>query len=146
MDKSPTKEARQESWLWTFVTRTYRVFTLRTTWAATVLEELFPDTFAGVVNCYRAKINSRIGRPQWCSAHLKRDFQALIDHPDHQVKRLVRDLMRLKQKFSRHWAHSRDGTIARHGFERLRQPIRRKIDALLLRGVFSGNKKLREMC
>lgn len=146
IDESPTKEARQKSWLWTFVARTYTVFALRTTRAATVLQELLTDTFDGVVNCDRAKMYWSIGRPQWCWAHLKRDFQALIDHPDHQVKRLGRDLMPPTKELFRHWARCRDGTITRRGFERLMQPIRQKIDALLLRGVFSGNPKLTGMC
>lgn len=33
----------------------------------------------------------RIKRLQWCWAHLKRDSQALIDHPDRKVKRLGHD-------------------------------------------------------
>jgi transposase len=88
----------------------------------------------------------RIGRPQWCWAHLKRDFQALIDHPDHQVKRLGRDLMRPTKELFRHWSRCRDGTITRRGFERLMLPIRLEIDGLLLRGAFSGNPKLVGMC
>lgn len=146
IDESPTKEARQKSWLWTFVARTYTVFALRTTRAATVLEELLTEAFDGVVNCDRAKMYWGIGRPQWCWAHLKRDFQALIDHPDHQVKRLGRDLMRPTKELFRYWARCRDGTITRSGLLRRMRPIRREIDALLLRGVFSGNLKLVGMC
>jgi len=146
IDESPTKEARQKSWLWTFVASTYTVFALRTTRAATVLEELLTDAFDGVVNCDRAKMYWNVGRPQWCWAHLKRDFQALIDHPDHQVKRLGRDLMRPTKDLFRHWARCRDGTITRTGMLRLLRPIRREIDALLLRGAFSGNPKLVGMC
>ncbi len=146
IDESPTKEARQKSWLWTFVARSYTVFALRTTRAATVLHELLTDTFDGVVNCDRAKMYWQVGRPQWCWAHLKRDFQALIDHPDQQVKRLGRDLMRPTKQLFGHWTRCRDGTITRRGLERLMQPIRREIDSLLLRGVFSGNPKLMGMC
>jgi transposase len=146
IDESPTKEARTKSWLWVFVASTYTVFALRTTRAATVLQELLTDAFDGVVNCDRAKMYWNVGRPQWCWAHLKRDFQALIDHPDHQVKRLGRDLMRPTKELFRHWSRCRDGTITRRGFERLMQPIRHEIDSLLLRGVFSGNAKLAGMC
>lgn len=146
IDESPTKEAGTKSWLWTFVASTYTVFTLRTTRAATVLQELLTDAFDGVVNCDRAKMYWKIGRPQWCWAHLKRDFQALIDHPDHQVKRLGRDLMRPTRELFRHWARYRDGTITRRGMLRLMRPIRQEINSLLLRGVFSGNSKLTGMC
>jgi len=77
---------------------------------------------------------------------LKRDFQALIDHSDHQVKRLGRDLMRPTKELFKVWARYRDGTITRRGFQRLIRPIRREIDGLLLRGAFSGNPHLTGMC
>ena len=146
IDESPTKEARTKSWLWTFVAGSYTFFALRTTRAATVLQNLLTDDFRGVVNCDRAKMYWNVGRPQWCWAHLKRDFQALIDHSDHQVKRLGHDLMRPTRELFRHWARCRDGTITRAEMLRLMQPIREKIDSLLLRGVFSGNSKLVGMC
>lgn len=146
IDESPTKEARRKSWLWTFVASTYTFFTLRTTRAATVLEELLTDAFSGVVNCDRAKMYWNKGRLQWCWAHLKRDFQALIDDPDHQVKRLGRDLMRPTKEMFRHWSRCRDGTITRAGMLRLMRPIRSEIDGLLLRGKFSGHSKLAGMC
>lgn len=146
IDESPTKEARLKSWLWTFVASSYTVFALRTTRAATVLQELLTEAFDGVVNCDRAKMYWKIGRPQWCWAHLKRDFQALIDHPDHQVKRLGHDLMRPTRELFRHWSRCRDGTITRTGMLRLMRPIRQEIDGLLLRGEFSGNPKLVGMC
>jgi transposase len=146
IDESPTKEARLKSWLWVFVAGTYTYFALRTTRAATVLEELLTNAFNGVVNCDRAKMYWNKGRLQWCWAHLKRDFQALIDHPDNQVKRLGHDLMRQTRLLFRHWSRCRDGTITRTGMLRLMRPIREEVNGLLLRGVFSGNPKLVGMC
>lgn len=146
IDESPTKEGQTKSWLWTFVAGSYTIFALRATRAATVLNKLLTDAFQGVVNCDRAKMYWKVGRPQWCWAHLKRDFQALVDHPDHQVKRLGRDLMRPTRELFRHWTRYRDGTITRGGMLRLMRPIRDEIDSLLLRGAFSGNSKLMGMC
>jgi len=146
IDESPHKEARRKSWLWTFVASTYTFFALRTTRAATVLDELLTKSYQGVVNCDRAKMYWNVGRPQWCWAHLTRDFQALIDHPDPQVKRLGRDLMRPTKELFRHWARCRDGTIARAETLQWVQPIRKTIDGLLLRGAFSGNPRLVGMC
>ena len=134
IDESPTKQGPQKSWLWTFVADSYTVFALRTTRAATVLQDLLTDAYNGVVNCDRAKMYWNVGRPQWCWAHLKRDFQALVDHPDHQLKRLGRDLMRPTKELFRLWSRCRDGTLTRRGFERLMPPIRREIESLLLRG------------
>jgi transposase len=146
IDESPMKEGPVKSWLWTFVAVQYTVFALRTTRAATVLQELLTDSFDGVVNCDRAKMYWNKGRLQWCWAHLKRDFQALIDHPDRQVKRLGHDLMRQTRELFRHWSRCRDGTITRAGLLRLTRPIRKEVDALLLRGEFSGNPALVGMC
>lgn len=113
IDESPTKQARSKGWLWTFVAASFTVFTLRTTRAATVLQELLTDAFGGVVNCDRAKMYWNVGRPQWCWAHLQRDFQALIDHPNHTVKRLGHDLMQPTKQLFRLWARCRDGTLSR---------------------------------
>lgn len=145
-DESPTKEGPVKSWLWTFVAGTFTVFALRGSRAATAISELLGETFAGVMSCDRAKMYWQCGRLQWCWAHLKRDFQALIDSEDHQVKRLGHDLMRSTKELFRHWSRCRDGTITRRGFERLMQPIRREIDSLLLRGGFSANPRLTGMC
>ena len=145
-DESPTKEGSIKSWLWTFVAGTFTVFALRGSRAATAISELLGESFAGVMSCDRAKMYWQCGRLQWCWAHLKRDFQALIDDSDHQVKRLGHDLMRPTKELFRHWSRCRDGTLTRRGFERLMKPIRHEIDSLLLRGAFSGNPRLTGMC
>jgi transposase len=146
IDESPTKEGPVKSWLWVFVATAYTVFALRTTRAATVLQELLTDAFDGVVNCDRAKMYWQHGKLQWCWAHLKRDFQALIDHPDSQVKRLGHDLMRCTRELFRHWSRCRDGTITRTGMLRLMRPIRQQVEGFLLRGMFSGNPEIAGMC
>ena len=86
IDESPTKEGRVKAWLWTCVAATFTVFALRTTRAATLLQELLGEEFDGAVTCDRAKMYWSLPRLQWCWAHLKRDFQALIDSGDNQAK------------------------------------------------------------
>src|SRR5690606_27585253 len=93
-DETPTNEAAIKSWLWTFVTDRFTVFAVRPSRKGEVATELLTDEFGGVVSCDRAKMYWRFGRLQWCWAHLKRDFQALVDHGDYQLKRLGRDLLR----------------------------------------------------
>lgn len=146
IDETPTKQATDKSWLWTCVAATFTVFALRLTRAATVLEELLTEEFAGVVNCDRAKMYYSLSRLQWCWAHLKRDFQALADSTNGQQKCLGRDLLRATRKLFQLWARYRDGTITWRGFQRLMRPVRNEIDGLLLRGAFSGNARLCGMC
>ncbi len=146
IDETPHKEGPLKTWLWAFVAAHFTVFALRLTRAATVLGELLADRFCGVVMCDRAKMYWSLGCLQWCWAHLKRDFQALIDSDDPQVKRLGNDLMRPTRKLFAAWARYRDGTITHAGMKRRMNPICAEIEGLLLRGAFSGNERLLGMC
>lgn len=145
-DETATKEENGKAWLWTFVARLFTVFTVRPTRAATAVDELLTDAFGGVVTCDRAKMYWRVGRVQWCWAHLKRDFQALIDREDRQARRLGYDLRRMTCKLFEHWDDYRGGRISRAAFVRRMAPVRRKVERLLLRGIASGNKSLVGMC
>ena len=147
IDETPAKEENGKAWLWTFVAQMFTVFAVRATREATALGVFLGEKFHGIVNCDRAKMYWYLGHLQWCWAHLKRDFQALIDSDDPQVKRLGHDLMRPTRKLFAAWArHYRDGTLTRAGMKRLMTPIRAEIEALLLRGAFSGNERLVGMC
>jgi transposase len=146
IDESPTKEAATKAWLWTFVAGLFTVFAVRSTRAATALTELLTDAFTGVVVCDRAKMYWGLGRLQWCWAHLARDFQALADSEDGVVKRLGHDLLRPTRELFRQWSRCRDGTISRAELNRCLTPVRRTVEGLLLRGLFSGHPRLVGMC
>jgi transposase len=138
IDESPTKEGQAKAWVWTIVAATYTFFACRTSRAADVLDGLLGDDFAGVIHCDRARMYWSFGRLQWCWAHLKRDFQALIDSPCGTAKRLGHDLMKPTRELFALWQKVRDGTISRTTFRRQMQPIRDQVDALLLRGYFNA--------
>ena len=146
IDETPTKQSTNKSWLWAFVAPRYSLFRVWPSRQATALTETLGSSFTGVVHCDRAKMYWSLHRLQWCWAHLKRDFQALSDHPDHQVKRLGHDLLRPTRKLFQLWARYRDGTLTRRGLKRVLRPVRDRIEALLLRGVFSGNSRLMGIC
>lgn len=110
------------------------MFAWRGSRAATTIHELLGETFTGVLSCDRAKMYWHCGNLQWCWAHLKRDFQALIDHRDHQVKRLGRDLLKPVKELFRQWARCRDGTISRTQLKQVLLPVRDQVNSLLVRG------------
>jgi len=145
-DETATKEQNRKAWLWTFVARAFTVFAIRATREATAVTELLTAEFAGVVTCDRAKMYWCAGRLQWCWAHLKRDFQGLIDGGDGQARRLGYDLKRAAGKLFAHWADYRAGTITRAAFVRRMAPVRREVERLLLRGAGSGNRSIAGMC
>jgi transposase len=146
MDESPTKQGNQKAWLWTAVAAKIAVFAIFSSRKATALPKLLGDVFTGVINCDRAKMYWQAKRLQWCWAHLKRDFQALIDHQDPQVRRLGHDLMRQVRLMFDTWWRYKTEEIPWKDFQREMIPIRASINSLLLRGVFSGNARLVGMC
>ena len=110
------------------------------------MPKLLGNAFSGIINCDRAKMYWQAARLQWCWAHLKRDIQALIDHPDKQVKRLGHDLMRQVKLMFQHWKRYKAGKISWNTFRAYMRPVRKEINGLLLRGKLSGNKRLVGMC
>ncbi len=85
-------------------------------------------------------------RLQWCWSHLKRVFQKLIDSPDNQVKRMGHDLMRQERELFKYWRQYKSGEIKWSTFQKYVYPIREEVRRLLLRGKYSGNKKLYGFC
>jgi transposase len=146
IDESPHKQGPLKTWLWTFVARRFTVFALRPSRKAEELHAHIGKEFPGVVNCDRARMYFGLNKVQWCWAHLKRDFQALIDSDDGQAKRLGRDLMRELDAMFVLWHRVRDGTLSRRRFKTRMSPIRSQVESLLLRGVFSGNSRIIGMC
>jgi transposase len=146
IDETPHKQGPLKTWLWAFVATTFTVFALRLTRKADELYAHVGEEFPGVVGCDRAKMYVRLRHLQWCWAHLIRDFQALIDSGDGQAKRLGHDLKREVDAMFGLWNRVRDGTLTRRGFRILMKPIRQSVEALLLRGAFSGNGLFAGMC
>jgi transposase len=146
IDETGTKEANGKAWLWTFVARLFTVFTIRATREATALTELLKDTFHGIVTCDRAKMYWRVERLQWCWAHLKRDFQAMIDSGDPQAKYYGCRLRQATCELFEHWADFRSGKISREAFWRRMGPVRRRVEELLLSGTRCGHADTRGTC
>ncbi len=88
----------------------------------------------------------RAERLQWCWAHLARDFQALVDHHDNQVKRLGFDLKRQVRIMFSIWHRHKSGEISWETFQAQIQPVRNRVNHLLLRGRCSGKKRLKGTC
>ena len=146
IDETGTKEAHGKAWLWTFVARMFTVFAVRATREATALRAFLGEAFHGIVNCDRAKMYWHLGCLQWCWAHLKRDFQAMIDRGTVQGKWLGSRLRRATCELFEHWADYRAGKISRAALLRRMGPVRRKVEGLLLRGTESSDADVRGTC
>lgn len=144
IDESPHKEGQSKSWIWTFVATSFTFFACRLSRAADVPKQLLGEAFDGRINCDRARMYWAFEKLQYCWAHLKRDFQGLIDSPCSIKRRLGHDLMRPTKEMFALWKKVRDGTLSRTDFQKQIQPIRRRIESVLLRGYFDG--RVRGFC
>jgi transposase len=146
VDESPTKENNEKAWLWVAVAPYFAVFGVFASRSRESLCSLIGDYRGIILNCDRAKMYLDGKRLQWCWAHLKRDFQGLIDSPDGQVRRLGLDLMRQHRELFKHWRRYKAGKLKWSSFQTYARPIREEVRRLLLRGKFSGNARLIGFC
>src|SRR5919202_952506 len=81
MDETGWRQAKQRAWLWTAVTATLTMFRIDRRRSGAVVEGLLGANFAGVIGSDRWSAYNRFAaeRRAICWAHLKRDFQALVD-------------------------------------------------------------------
>jgi transposase len=145
-DESPTKEANHKAWLWTFVAKDFTVFAIRPTRGGDVLDALLTDRFDGIVTCDRAKMYWRLPRLQWCWAHLKRDFQSLVDSGVRIAKQLGKQLLEQTRLLFRQWSRCRDGTLSQTGLKSSLGKTRQAVEGLLLRGLNCRHSKTSGMC
>ena len=145
-DETPTKEANQKAWLWTFVARNFTVFTVRPNRKGITVRDLLGAAYPGVITCDRARMYFQVGRVQWCWAHLKRDFQAWIDSPDGEAKQHGQELMEQTGKLFNLWKQYRKDEISYAELKVRMQPVSKEIEALLSWGVHCGNTRLAPTC
>src|SRR5256885_9493526 len=81
MDETGWRKDKQRAWLWAAVTAELTVFQIDRSRGGVVVEALLGAGFAGVVGSDRWSAYGRFPaeRRALCYAHLKRDFQALVD-------------------------------------------------------------------
>jgi transposase len=116
-DESPTKEGRLKAWTWVVAAAHFTVFAIRTSRKAKVIKELLTEAYAGVVTCDRAKMYLWLETIQWCWAHLKRDFQAMVDAGG-AAKPIGTELLEHTAELFRHLHRARDGSLSRMGLNR----------------------------
>ncbi len=81
VDETSWRQQQRRAWLWVAVTQWVSVFCIRASRGAKVLWELVGEEYGGVLTSDRAKAynGQPLSRRQLCWAHLRRDFQAMID-------------------------------------------------------------------
>jgi transposase len=136
VDETGWREGRKRGWLWVAVTARVTVFLVRLSRARAVLADLIPGG-PGVLTTdrYSAYAHLPADRRQVCWAHLRRDFQAMIDRRN-SGSVVGEDLLMLADILLGQWKRVRDGTLTRRGFRQSYLGwIREEVLALLGRGT-----------
>ena len=135
VDETGWREGRKRAWLWAAVTAGVTAFVIRRSRARKVLGELIPGTL-GVLTTdrYPAYSHLKADRRQVCWAHLRRDFQAMIDRGNDGTPS-GQGLLALADELLGQWKRVRDATLIRRRFcSHHLQGIRAGVHVLLRRG------------
>ncbi len=133
IDETSWRQDRREVWLWVTVTKLATVFTIAGHRAAEVAKALLGSEPDQVVTSDRYGAYDGIAAfwRQMCWAHLRRDFQAMIDRGG-DGQRIGERLLGLSHRLSRSWHRVRDGTLDWEPFQsrmrRLRREVRRALE------------------
>jgi transposase len=147
VDETGWREGRKRGWLWVAVTASVTVFLVRLSRGRKVLADLIPGE-AGVLTTDRYPAYDHLpeDKRQVCWAHLRRDFQAMIDR-DNVGSGVGADLLMLADILLGQWKRVRDGTLTRRGFRQSYLGwIRAEVRALLGRGAGCGCAVTAGMC
>src|SRR5215204_1240543 len=118
-DETSWREAGQRCWLWVVVTAVATVFTLAPSRGSGVIKGLLGESFAGYLISDRWSAYTWLdpARRQVCWAHLKRDFQKLVDYGG-PGRGIGRDALRLLSGLFGAWADLRAAPTQRERFVR----------------------------
>ncbi len=147
VDETSWREGAAKAWLWAAVTAAVTVFLVRRSRGAGPLRELLGADHDRVVTSDRFTTYEVLPRRrrQVCWAHLRRDFQAMIDRGG-EARAVGRDLMAVSDDLFFFWPKVRDGTWRRERFQDQVRTWRRQLRAALRRGAGCGCAKTAATC
>lgn len=147
VDETGWKEGKAKAWLWVAVTALVTVFLIRPNRNRAAFDALAGPT-PGVLTTDRFGVYTHLtgDRRQVCWAHLRRDFQAMIDRRN-AGSGIGHDLLFHADILFAHWQRVRDGTLTRAGFgRRYASWLRDEVRTLLARGSASACAKTAGVC
>lgn len=147
VDETGWWQKEQRGWLWSVVTRSVTVFVLALSRSAQVAQELIDPSAGQVITTDRYKGYDWLPlyRRQICWAHLRRDFQAMVDR--HNAGSALGDeLLLFAEDVFTQWYRVRDGTIRRATLRTYVDSQRPWFRARLTAGVASGCAKTAAVC
>jgi transposase len=145
IDETSWWQGQDKAWLWGAVTRLVTVFTIATSRGAEVAKGMLGTAAGKVVICDRFKGYMWVKRRQFCWAHLRRDFQAMIDRGG-EAGEVGERLMGHSDALFEWWHRVRDGTLSRSSFRTYVATMRPFLKEDLQRGAACASPKTAGTC
>jgi transposase len=147
VDETSWREGKNKAWLWLAATRWVAVFAIYLSRSRASFRELLGETPSQVVTSDRYGAYSHLPpeRRQLCWAHLRRDFQAMIDR-NNAGQAIGADLLNQADRMLGQWKRVRDGTRTHAEFGELLKQWRAEFEATLKRGSECGCAKTAGVC
>jgi transposase len=146
-DETSWKKHAQLCWLWGAATARVAVFLIEAGRGVAGLTNLLGTTIYGILCTDRLAAYGQVLAEyrQICWAHLKRDFQKIVDRGGASVG-LGREGLQIVKKVFAAWHAFQDGTITRAQLETRLEPVVGQMNRLLTRGQSSADKSARRFC
>ncbi|MFO0888001.1 MAG: IS66 family transposase [Isosphaeraceae bacterium] len=147
IDETSWRERLRKAWLWATVTPLFTAFTIAKNRSGEVAKALLGSEDGQVVSSDRFSAYEWI-TARWrqiCWAHLRRDFQAMIDRGG-EGKPVGEKLLKLSHRLFHNWHRVRDGTLDWETFGRRMTRLRREVRQALLVGSKCGSTKTSATC
>ena len=145
IDETSWREDRTKAWLWVALTPLVTVFTIAATRCGGVARQVLGEVARRVVVSDRFSSYGWIELRQFCWAHLRRDFQAMIDRGGASAE-VGRRLLDHSNKLFHWWHRVRDGTMARATLKGYTDPLRWAVRQDLRRGAECSCAKTAATC
>jgi transposase len=145
IDETTWREGTKRVYLWGVVTADATLYRIAAGRTQRVARLLLGSDYAGVATCDRLKSYWWIKRLQWCWAHLRRDFQAMIDRHN-QGTVMGETLLEQSNTLFGLWHQVKQGTLSRPAFQSAIKPLRQALRRTLRRGVACGCRKTAGTC
>lgn len=145
IDETGWREDKKRAWLWAVVAPLVTIFYIARSRGRDVVDQLLGPNYQQVATCDRWKAYGHLKRIQWCWAHLRRDFQAMIDRGG--SGRPIGEALLDHSNHLFHWWHRvRDKTMSRATLQTYVSWLRTDFRDDLERGVVCGCAKTAATC
>jgi transposase len=146
-DETGWSEKGQKRWLWGAATATVAFFVIHLRRNFEGLQALLGETIEGIVCSDRWAAYSKLPLElrQICWAHLKRDFQKLIDRGG-PAEALGREGLEVVECLFADWWAFRRGELDRPGLQARLDPVARELQGILEQGCSCADSKAATFC